>query len=173
MGDESAERLRLDPDAAGSVAAETLYQSLRLRLAAVLPADAVIEHVGATAVQGCLTKGDLDISVQVSRDSFAAADEALSVLCERNLGSVRTDTFSAFQRHDLRPSVGIQLVVRGAPLDVFVHFRDRLRANPELVERYNALKRSHEGVGMDAYRAVKSAFIASVLNAPDRVAGAG
>lgn len=173
MGGEGTERLRLVPDAAGSAAAEALYQSLRHRLAAVLPADAIIEHVGATAVQGCLTKGDLDISVQVSREGFGTADQALSALCERNLGSVRTATFSAFQRDDLRPPVGIQLVVRGAPLDVFVRFRDRLRKNPQLVERYNALKRSHEGAEMDVYRAAKSAFIASILSAPGEVPGAG
>lgn len=74
-----------------------MFRSLRPRLAVVLPSDAVIEHVGATAVSGCLTKGDLDISVQVDPQAFAAADLALSGLFERNAGSVRTDSFSAFK----------------------------------------------------------------------------
>ncbi|WP_349609496.1 MULTISPECIES: GrpB family protein [Cupriavidus] len=140
-----------------------MFRSLRPRLAAVLPPDAAIEHVGATAVSGCLTKGDLDISVQVGPEAFAAADLALSGLFERNTGSVRTDSFSAFKCDEVRPPVGIQLVVRGAPLDVFVRFRDSLLADPALIERYNALKRSQEGAEMRAYRAAKSAFIASVL----------
>ncbi len=166
MEDGATDRLRLASPASAAEAAERMFRSLRPRLAAVLPSEAVIEHVGATAVSGCLTKGDLDISVQVGPQAFAAADLALSGLFERNAGSVRTDSFSAFKCDDVRPPVGIQLVVRGAPLDVFVRFRDCLRADPALIERYNALKRSHEGADMSAYRAAKAAFIAAVLGPP-------
>jgi GrpB-like predicted nucleotidyltransferase (UPF0157 family) len=165
MPGDGAERLRLDPSAVSGAAAERLFRLLRRRLAAVLPADAVIEHVGATAVSGCLTKGDLDISVQVSQETFAAADRALDALYERNPGSARTADFSAFKRDDRRPPVGIQLVARGAPLDVFVRFRDCLRADPVLVDRYNALKRTYDGAAMSDYRAAKSAFIKQVLGA--------
>lgn len=164
MPGDGAERFRLDSSA--GVAAERLFPSLRHRLAAVLPTDAVIEHVGATAVRGCLTKGDLDICVQVSQETFAAADRALGALYERNVRSARTAAFSAFKQDDVRPPVGIQLVVRGAPLDVFVRFRDRLRADPALVDRYNDLKRAYDGTAMCDYRAAKSAFIEQVLGAP-------
>ena len=57
----------------------------------------------------------------------------------------------------------MQLVVRGTPLDVFVRFRDRLRADPGLVAQHNAIKLRHNGRGMDTYRAAKSAFIETVL----------
>ncbi|SPA46926.1 conserved protein of unknown function [Cupriavidus taiwanensis] len=165
MSGDGGERLRLDPSAATGGAAERLFRALRRRLAAILPADAVIEHVGATAVGGCLTKGDLDICVRVSEETFGEADRALGALYERNLDSVRTADFSAFKHDGLRPTVGIQLVARGAPLDVFVRFRDCLRADPVLVEHYNALKRSYDGAAMSDYRAAKSAFIEQVLGA--------
>ncbi|QUN29323.1 GrpB family protein [Cupriavidus sp. KK10] len=172
MKDGTTERLELASPEHAVGAAERMFQTLRAELAAILPSDAVIEHVGATAVSGCLTKGDLDISVQVSPEAFAAADRALSRVFERNLGSVCTDRFSAFKRDHIQPPIGVQLVVRGAPLDVFVRFRDRLREDPKLTERYNALKRSHEGAEMNTYRAAKSAFIASVLGLPGDEPGA-
>ncbi|WP_265919060.1 GrpB family protein [Cupriavidus nantongensis] len=169
MSEDGAELLRLDPSELSGVAAERLFRALRRRLAAVLPTDAVIEHVGATSVSGCLTKGDLDICVQVSEETFAEADRVLGALYERNLGSVRTAGFSAFKHDELRPPVGIQLVARGAPLDVFVRFRDCLRADPVLVDHYNALKRTYDGAAMSDYRAAKSAFIEQVLGAAGQV----
>ncbi|RAS07943.1 GrpB-like predicted nucleotidyltransferase (UPF0157 family) [Cupriavidus alkaliphilus] len=165
MCGDGAERFRLDPSSVSGGAAERLFRVLRRRLAAILPADAVIEHIGATAVSGCLTKGDLDICVQVSKETFAEADRALDALYERNLGSVRTVGFCAFKHNDPRAPVGIQLVARGDPLDVFVRFRDCLRADPVLVDHYNALKRRYDGAAMSDYRSAKSAFIEQVLGA--------
>ena len=49
---------------------------------------------------------------------------------------------------------------------VFLRFRDALRASPRLVNEYNAVKRDAAGLGPDAYRNAKSAFIAAVLGSP-------
>lgn len=124
-----------------------------------LPASAVIEHVGATAVPGCLTKGDLDICIRIASIDFEAADQLLAQKFERNFGSVRDGTFSAFKNDDQNPPLGVQLVAMGSDLDFFVAFRDRLRENEGLLSSYNDLKQRYEGRDMDDYRNANADFI--------------
>jgi hypothetical protein len=50
-------------DARARAAAEALFASTGAEIRALLPYAADIRHIGATAVPGCLTKGDLDIVV--------------------------------------------------------------------------------------------------------------
>ncbi|WP_244507627.1 GrpB family protein [Methylobacterium phyllostachyos] len=129
-----------------------------------MPASAETRHVGATAIPGCLTKGDLDVAVRVERADFAAADERLARLFARNDGSIRTEEFSAFADASRMPHLGVQLTVKGGALDLFHPFADALRSEPALVERYNALKRAYQNQPMALYRAAKDAFISEVLN---------
>ena len=144
-------------------AAERLFMTVQPQLLEILPATSEILHVGATAVPGCLTKGDLDIVVRVERKDFVAAEAALAARFARNPGSVRTAEFAAFEDEASTPHLGIQLTVKGAALDVFHRFAAALRADPALVKRYNALKRAHDGQPMDRYRAAKDAFVADAL----------
>ncbi|EGR2479900.1 hypothetical protein DYB78_17990, partial [Vibrio cholerae] len=51
----------------------------------------------------------------------------------------------------------------GSEFEFFVGFRDKLRKNPELVQRYNELKISCTGWSHEEYRRKKSAFIERVL----------
>jgi len=145
------------------VAAERLFASVRETLAELLPPTADIRHVGATAVPGCLTKGDLDIVVRVPANDFAAADAVLASRFARNGGSIRTDTFSAFEDGSSQPHLGVQLAVIDGPFDDFHRFTEALRKRPELVEAYNALKRAHDGADMARYRAAKAAFVERAL----------
>lgn len=146
-------------DAGGAQAA---FAALKAALTELLPAEADIQHVGATAIPGCLTKGDLDLCVRVAARDFAACEQALAARLARNDGSARTDSFAAFHAGD----AGIQLVAIGTALDIFTAFRDRLTADPELLAAYNALKRTCDGWPMDEYRAAKAAFIAAALARP-------
>lgn len=124
-----------------------------------LPKSAVIEHVGATAVPGCLTKGDFDICIRVDPEDVEAAQRHLARRFERNPGSVRSGTFSAFMDDERIPPLGVQLVAKGSDLDFFVRFRDRLRENANLLSSYNELKRRFEGRDMEEYRSAKADFI--------------
>ncbi|MCJ2058577.1 GrpB family protein [Methylobacterium sp. J-048] len=159
-----AQRFHLieDNDAARA-AAEQLFAIVRGTLEPVLPAATEILHIGATAIPGCLTKGDLDIAARVERADFTAAESCLAARFTRNDGSVRTDDFAAFEDASRTPHLGIQLTVKGGPIDVFHRFAMALRADPELVARYNALKRAHHDHPMTPYRAGKDAFISDVL----------
>ncbi|RWB98693.1 MULTISPECIES: GrpB family protein [unclassified Mesorhizobium] len=129
-----------------------------------LPNSAVIEHVGATAVPGCLTKGDLDICIRVDPQDFEAAEERLVRSLERNSGSVRSDAFSAFMDDEQHPPLGVQLVAKGSELDFFVRFRDRLRESANLLSSYNDLKRRFEGRDMEEYRSAKADFISRAVS---------
>jgi GrpB-like predicted nucleotidyltransferase (UPF0157 family) len=154
--------LHPDPVAARS-AADELFERTAARLRPLMPASADIRHIGATAVPGCLTKGDLDIVVRVEAAGFLAADAVLAAHFARNTGSSHSGTFSSFESASTTPHLGIQLTVMGAQNDFFHTFVEALRRDPDLVSRYNGLKRQFAGHPMDEYRAAKSAFIERAL----------
>jgi GrpB-like predicted nucleotidyltransferase (UPF0157 family) len=154
---------RLVDTAASAASAERAFNRIVGELSALLPAEALVEHIGATAVPGCLTKGDLDIVVRVPEAQFETAKATLTGRYARNLGSCQTRFFAAFADEAAEPPLGVQLVVIGSEFDDFTAFRDRLLADPALVARYNALKRTFDGQDMEVYRAAKSAFIAEAL----------
>ena len=144
-------------------AAEALFASARRDLVPILPASAEVLHVGATAIPGCLTKGDLDVAVRVDADDFPSVEATLAARFPRNAGSIRTTDFAAFADAGASPALGIQVTTRGGDFDVFHCFAAALRADSTLVAGYNALKIRCEGAPMDAYRAAKDVFIADVL----------
>src|SRR5690606_26589608 len=93
-----AKKLVLASDCvAAGLAAESLFAVVATELASLLPPTAEILHVGATAVPGCLTKGDLDILVRVEREEFPTSEAVLAKRFVRNRGSVRTGEFAAFE----------------------------------------------------------------------------
>ncbi|WP_049766101.1 GrpB family protein [Rhodopseudomonas palustris] len=162
MADSDVFRLTSD-DQQARRAAERLFGEVTRELGSMLPASAEVLHVGATAVPGCLTKGDLDIVVRVERGDFLAVESRFAKFFPRNAGSIRSDEFAAFADAARTPHLGIQLTTKGGAFDHFHRFIAALRADPELVRRYNALKLAHHNQPMDRYRAAKHAFIAEVL----------
>ena len=160
-----SERFVLAPDIElATERANSLFEEVRAKLAAVLPVGALIEHIGATAVPACLTKGDLDVVVRVSAEEFNQCQSLLKKLYAENLGSIRTSSFAAFMDEGANPPLGIQLVIIDSEFDFFTLFRDRLRTDPTLVALYNDLKVQYTGQDMAAYRTAKSRFIEDVLN---------
>jgi GrpB-like predicted nucleotidyltransferase (UPF0157 family) len=159
---DSAKFRLVDPESA-RVAAQRLFEAVSRSLTDILPPTADIRHVGATAIPGCLTKGDLDIVVRVTAGDFEAADTALASGYARNHGSVRSPVFSAFEDASSRPHLGIQLTAIDSPFDFFHLFAEGLRQSPQLLDKYNALKRSHDGCDMSVYRVAKDAFVEKVL----------
>ena len=163
MADDETFRLAADCDVARE-AADALFAVVAAELVSALPASAEVLHVGATAVRGCLTKGDLDIVVRVDRADFAVSEALLAKRFSRNDGSIRTDEFAAFEDAGRSPSLGVQLTVKGGALDDFHPFVEALRRDPVLLRRYNDLKLRFSGKPMADYRAAKDAFVAEVLS---------
>lgn len=144
-------------------AAEAAFSAVAQEIAALLP-DAAVEHIGASAIAGCVSKGDLDICVLVAAQRHAQTVELL-----QGVGYVvKPDTLRTPElcmllspRTDL--DVALQLVAKGSEFEFFLHFRDALRASPGLVEQYNQLKQRFAGDGEERYREEKSRFITQVL----------
>ena len=137
-------------------------QSARIRT--LIPA-AAVEHVGSTSIPGALTKGDVDLLVQVEAGDFDAAVTSLRALYEINQPENWTGTFASFKDDtSFALPFGAQLAVTGSDAYLFVRLRDRLASDPVSLERYNAIKRAHEGGDMHAYRAAKGEFIEQLFS---------
>jgi GrpB-like predicted nucleotidyltransferase (UPF0157 family) len=127
---------------------------------------AEVEHVGATAVPGAVTKGDVDLLVRVSERDFPTA---VGVLCRRyaiHQPDNWTPTLASFTASDAAgPGVGIQLVVGGSDADGFFGpFRDALISSPALLAEYNQLKLQLDGLDYERYTEQKGEFIERVLH---------
>lgn len=51
-------------------------------------------QIGATALPGCLTKGDLNVVVRVTQNDLDVANSTLDDRFARNVGSIRTNEFA-------------------------------------------------------------------------------
>jgi uncharacterized protein len=138
----------------------------RTLLERVLP-EAEVEHIGATAVPGALTKGDLDLLVRVPEERFAAAIAALEAVYAIHQPENWTTRFASFKEvPEGDVPVGLQVVVAGGVDDrLFRQWRDRLRTDPALLERYNAFKLSHTEDDPSSYIEAKARFIEAVIGA--------
>jgi GrpB-like predicted nucleotidyltransferase (UPF0157 family) len=158
---EDGELVHFVPEAEVHAAVDRLWQSEHKKLMKLLPG-ADIQHVGATAVPGSLTKGDLDIQVRVTAADFADAEAVLAAHYQRNAKSDRAIGFASFTDEKAQPPLGVQLTAIDSPEDRFYRFRDVLRAHPPLREAYDTLKRGWEGRSIAGYRAEKAAFFAEL-----------
>ena len=142
---------------------EHVLERLLPRLRALLP-DAELCHIGATALPGGVTKGDVDISARVSSAGFAAAVEALRQHFVVKQPANWTAAFASFG-DDLGYAlpVGIQLVIKDSSDDFLVFLHDYLLCNRNVLEEYNSLKQSHAGEGAESYWRAKDAFLSKIL----------
>ena len=141
--------VRLRPEAEVRAAAQRAFEEHRSTILEAVP-DSAVEHVGATAVPGAVTKGDLDLLVRVSAERFEGASDCLRRLC------------AVHQPHNWTPT--LQLVVAGSSDDaMFRRFRDALTADAGLAAEYDALKRRHDGQEYERYTEAKGEFIEQTL----------
>jgi GrpB-like predicted nucleotidyltransferase (UPF0157 family) len=140
------------------------FERCRVEIEALLP-NADVEHIGATAVPGSLTKGDLDVLVRVPSREFGNALAVLGSEFTIHQRENWTGGFASFTKETASDvPVGVQLVVADGDEDhMFIGWRGRLIADPDLLDRYNDLKLSRRNGGPDEYRAAKGEFIAAEL----------
>ena len=139
------------------------FQEHSRAIRALLP-DAEVEHAGATAIPGSLTRGDLDLLVRVPASIFAAAAKALEDRYEIDQPDNWTPSFASFAERSGTLSVGVQLVSAGSDVDVaFVSLRALLRKRPDLVDRVNGMKRAFDGGDPQAYAAAKDELYTRML----------
>ena len=126
--------------------------------------NARVEHVGASSIPFAVSKGDLDIFVGVELGELEDVIERLTILgFNEKLDTLRTPELCMLESTS-SDDVALQVVANGSEFECFLRFRDKLRANPELVQQYNTLKMSYEGWPQEEYREKKSAYIEHVLD---------
>ena len=143
--------------------AAAVFADVAAQVAAILPL-ARIEHIGASSIAGAISKGDLDICVLVPLQDHARSVttlEAAGYVVKTD--TLRTPALCMLLAPSASMDVALQVVAVGSEFEFFLHFRDALRANPDLVAQYNQLKQRFATEGMDRYREEKSRFIAGVL----------
>lgn len=138
--------------------AATAFAEHERRIRERLP-DVQIRHTGGTSIPGVLTTGDVDLQVRTERHLFDAARDALCELYEPHVPEAWHSEGAFFVAPGSQPTVEVALTAIGS-LDDFHHGEawDRIAADPDLIERYNGLKRTHEGGRVDEYLAAKRAF---------------
>jgi GrpB-like predicted nucleotidyltransferase (UPF0157 family) len=121
--------------------------------------DAEIHHIGATAMPSGRTKGDVDVNVRVVEEQFAPVVEQLSAHLAIAQPENWTTTFASFSAPGYALPLGVQLTVIGSDNDFLLALRDRLRADPELLRRYDQVKAEAAPEGADAYWQAKDRFL--------------
>ncbi|MFI8009438.1 GrpB family protein [Acinetobacter sp. ABJ_C4_1] len=140
-----------------------LFNSYQKDISTLLPF-AKIEHIGSSAVPNAISKGDLDIYIEVMPEQFEFAIEQLKTLnfIEKQ-NTLRTDELCMLQSLN-NDDVAFQIVVTDSVFTFFLTFRNKLIDSPRLVKEYNQLKLECSHLDHDQYRTIKSDFINRVLN---------
>jgi GrpB-like predicted nucleotidyltransferase (UPF0157 family) len=141
---------------------ECILDRLSGQIRSLLP-NAELYHIGATAIPGALTKGDVDVLLRVSPDRFAATVDALLPhfqIKQQVNWSAEFASFGDDTGYEL--PVGIQVVATGSELDFLLFLRDYLIANREALEEYNRLKLVHSA-DAELYWQAKNDFFARIL----------
>lgn len=124
--------------------------------------DAEVTEIGSTAVPGVIGKQDIDLLLRVPAVRFAETRARLDAAFERDAQQLSNDCYQGY-RIPSALDIALQVTVEGGPYDDFLPFLEALRASPELIAAYNALKRDWDGHPMDRYRAEKARFIEHIL----------
>jgi GrpB-like predicted nucleotidyltransferase (UPF0157 family) len=122
-----------------------------------------VHHIGATSLPFGHTKGDVDVNVRVEEAQFpqlvAALRERLAVGQPENW----TPGFASFSSDAYRLPLGVQVTSIGSKDDFLLFLRDRMRADPELLRRYDAAKVANATAGAEAYWFAKNELLQDVL----------
>jgi GrpB-like predicted nucleotidyltransferase (UPF0157 family) len=125
------------------------------RLKTLFP-EAEVHHIGATAVCGALTKGDVDVLVRVSGSHFM---KTLYVLKRHSIVKQPanwTNEFASFGNDaGYELPLGVQVVVKDSPNDFFLFLRDYLNSNDDALAEYNHLKMLHARQRREDYLAFR------------------
>ncbi len=139
------------------------FEAVRAAITALVP-EGRIEHIGSSVIPGAISKGDLDVCLIVppaQHETIVSRLTALGYLEQQD--TLRTPELCMLNSPASTAEHAIQVVASGSEFEDFLQFRDALVSNPVLVEQYNAIKSQNFNLGVEQYRAAKSAFIASVL----------
>ena len=153
------------------------FEAERARLQALLPdIFLAIEHIGSTAVPGLVAKPVIDLLAAV--ESLDGVDVLVDRLCEngyttsREFNATLADRRWLMRWRDGHRTHHLHIVVLGGqPWHDRLAFRDALRRDPALADRYATLKTelaaTHQA-DREAYTAAKAAFVREAVQSSRR-----
>jgi hypothetical protein len=159
----TADYPRLRPAAGLRCAALAILAAERGRLAALGLPPHELELTGGCSVDGALTKGDVDLHLRVDRASFDAVVAALRGVYEVVLPEIwQPGALATFAVPGAALPTGVAVTPVGSAHDVrFRRSWALLRADPELLAAYNAVK-----VAGPDYEEAKSTFFDRLMDKP-------
>lgn len=122
-----------------------------------------VHHIGATALPFGHTKGDVDVNVRVDRSRFAHMVAALGQRLEAAQTENWSEGFASFSTDAYTLPLGIQVTSIGSSDDFLLALRDRMRADPALLRRYDDAKLAAAGRGAEAYWLAKDTLLRQIL----------
>jgi GrpB-like predicted nucleotidyltransferase (UPF0157 family) len=143
-------------------AAEAAVEAFRRDFASEL-GEAEVHHIGATSLPFGHTKGDVDVNVRVADREFSGLVAGLDERLERAQEDNWTPTFASFSTDAYELPLGVQVTVLRSTDDFLLALRDRMRADPELLRRYDELKLAAAAGETGGYWKAKAAFFDSIL----------
>lgn len=144
---------------------ERVLARLFSRISALLP-EAELHHIGATALPGALTKGDIDVLLRVPLRRFSTAVDVLRQHFQIKQAVNWTPEFASFgddTGYELR--VGIQVVIKDSSMDFLLFLHDHFLHNPQALDEYNRLKTAHSDADHEHYWKAKDEFLSRILAA--------
>ena len=133
------------------------------QLEALLP-EAELHHIGATAIPGALTKGDVDVLVRVPGARFQVVVDRLKRHFTIKQPANWTPEFASFgDDTSFELPLGIQVLVKDAKDDVLLFLRDYFISHRYALAEYNRLKMTHAAEGSEGYWKAKDKFLAEIL----------
>ncbi len=144
---------------------ERVLSRISSQLRELVP-EAECHHIGATAIPGALTKGDVDVLLRVASGRFQTVVDELKRHFAVKQPENWTAQFASFgDDTGFELPLGIQVVVGGAPEDFLLFLRDYFASHPEALAEYNRLKMKHAADGPAGYWVAKDGFLAGILAA--------
>jgi len=137
--------------------------AIKAHLLTLVP-NAEFHHIGATALPGAITKGDVDVLLRVCQSDFTSAVEILRTQLEVKQAENWSNDFASFGEDSSYPfPLGVQLVVKDSENDFFLFIHEYLSSDLMHLAEYNRIKINSASNGPEEYWKAKHIFLSSLL----------
>jgi GrpB-like predicted nucleotidyltransferase (UPF0157 family) len=126
-------------------------------------AHAQVHHIGATSLPFGHTKGDVDVNVRVDETRFPITVAVLGKRLSAAQPENWSESFASFSAEGYELPLGVQVTSIGSRDDFLLALRDRMRADPSLLRRYDDVKVAAASDSAEAYWRAKDRLLRGIL----------
>jgi GrpB-like predicted nucleotidyltransferase (UPF0157 family) len=123
-----------------------------------------VHHIGATALPFGHTKGDVDVNVRVQASQFRQIVTALRERLKPAQPENWSESFASFSVEGYELPLGVQVTSIDSADDFLLKLRDRMRADPSLLRRYDDIKVAAASKGAQWYWEAKDRLLREILS---------